>query len=670
MQNKEWPIRKKLERARVLDTIAGRGSPGSWPGREPRIPGEEVVVVRRAATFGVLLVLALGGGARAQDHLAWIGQRVVLRSSAVLTADGRVSRVERAASRAGQISSLPVYRVVESEGPRLWIIGPEGVPAAERRKGWAQADQAELIGMAVVELTHEIRKGASGRADLYLRRGSLLAVTRNMARSRADLDESIRIDADNPVAFHVRGNIRADLQDLDGAILDFSEAIRLDPGFGPAFDDRAHTRYLKGEYAQAVADLDAVIRLKPDSGLAALYRDRGDSRRLVGDADGAVEDLTEAVRRDRGDVLAYALLARAESARGQQDRAIAHCNTALRLEPAVKLPCLYRGLAHDSKGESLRAAADFEEGSQHMTGAQIPPGRNNRDWRGMFAASWRARVDLARAVEAHSAVLHVAPAATGSYFGRAEAYVWWERYDDAIADFSRYIEARPQAVRAHLEKGLVLLWKKDYDRAIADLTGALRGGRDNDAARLVRGQAWVGRGDYDKALDDYTRAIGGRTGDAWAFLLRARAWAYHGDTARAVADQTEAIRLLPNYPQANRDRAWLEATSPDDGIRRGQRAVASATRACGLVEWAQPDYLVTLAAALAESGDFARAIAWQEDAVDLLADESTRAEAQACLDLYRAKKPFRTRFRNPWPGALAKTPELPEISVFVPQIAP
>jgi tetratricopeptide (TPR) repeat protein len=604
-----------------------------------------------------LLATAVEGGVTEQDRAAWVGQRVVLKPGTAVTVEGAAVSAGDLAPHAGQLSAVPVYRVVESRGPWLLVAGPNGAPASERRKGWAPAGQAAVIGMAVLDLSHEIRNGPSPGADLYLRRGSLLAASRSIAKAHDDLTEAVRLDPKNPRAFHVRGNLRADLGDLDGAIADFSEAVRLDPAFAPAYDDRAHARYLKGEFSQAVADLDALIRLAPGS--AAAYRDRGDSRRLAGDPAGAVADLTEAVRLDRGDALAYALRGFALGARGDQDDAIANCSVALRLDPPVKLPLLYRGLAYDHKGDRVRAAADFKAGSIHSNGVNLPPGRHTRGWRGDFVGTWRDRVDLARAAEAHTAVLRADPTAIECYAGRGQTYLWWDRYDDAIADFSRFIAATPYSARSRFSRGRALAYSKEYDRAAADFTEVLRTEPANDPVRLARGMAWVGTKAYDKAVADLSVAVRARPGDAWALLLRARAWAFQGDAARAVADQTEAIRLVPDYAQAYHDRAWLEATAPGGRARDGRRAVADATRACRLTEWARPEYLATLAAALAESGDFDGAVARQGDALDLLADPRARGEALACLDLYRAKTPYRAPAAAPWPVA-AETPELPE----------
>ena len=65
-----------------------------------------------------------------------------------------------------------------------------------------------------------------------------------------------------------------------------------------------------------------------------------------------------------------------------------------------------------------------------------------------------------------------------------------------------------------------------------------------------------------------------------------------------------------------------------------------ATKACQLSEWKDIDALDTLAAAYAESGDFADAVKWQTKARDL-APANDKADLQSRLGLYQAHKPYR-----------------------------
>lgn len=62
-------------------------------------------------------------------------------------------------------------------------------------------------------------------------------------------------------------------------------------------------------------------------------------------------------------------------------------------------------------------------------------------------------------------------------------------------------------------------------------------------------------------------------------------------------------------------RAWLRATCLDASIRNGPLAIADARKACELDQWILESYIDTLAAAYAETRDFASAIRYQEQAI-------------------------------------------------------
>lgn len=94
------------------------------------------------------------------------------------------------------------------------------------------------------------------------------------------------------------------------------------------------------------------------------------------------------------------------------------------------------------------------------------------------------------------------------------------------------------------------------------------------------------------------------------------------------------------HAAAQNAAAWILATSARDEVRNGTLAVHLAERAVEQAEDA--DTLDTLAAALAEDGDFARAIASQRLALEYVdTDDDRRTELLARLASYEASRPWR-----------------------------
>ena len=90
--------------------------------------------------------------------------------------------------------------------------------------------------------------------------------------------------------------------------------------------------------------------------------------------------------------------------------------------------------------------------------------------------------------------------------------------------------------------------------------------------------------------------------------------------------------------------AWVLATSPDDKLRDGKRAVQLATKACEVTKHKKAHILSTLAAAYAETGDFATALKWSQKAVELgVEKKEVDDQLKQELESYKKKKPWRER---------------------------
>ena len=87
--------------------------------------------------------------------------------------------------------------------------------------------------------------------------------------------------------------------------------------------------------------------------------------------------------------------------------------------------------------------------------------------------------------------------------------------------------------------------------------------------------------------------------------------------------------------------AWILATSADAHFRDGAKAVEIAKHACEINAWSRFPLLDTLAAAYAETGDFAHAVELQQRAINMAARSQSLADLRARLALYKNGKPFR-----------------------------
>ena len=117
---------------------------------------------------------------------------------------------------------------------------------------------------------------------------------------------------------------------------------------------------------------------------------------------------------------------------------------------------------------------------------------------------------------------------------------------------------------------------------------------------------------------------------------------------KALEQFDQAIKARPQQPEPLRHKAWLLATSLDDSVRDGRKAVQCAELALQLSSRKQPEYWDTLAAAQAEAGNFTKAVASAEEALELA--RSTRADdliagIQQRLELFQSGTPYHAEAR-------------------------
>jgi tetratricopeptide (TPR) repeat protein len=188
--------------------------------------------------------------------------------------------------------------------------------------------------------------------------------------------------------------------------------------------------------------------------------------------------------------------------------------------------------------------------------------------------------------------------------------------------------------------------------SVADLAAKFLGEGDwkpfpaNGHGYWRRGVFHLWRDEYDLAISDFNEAaqLEPRFGDI--FADRGLAHFQLGNYGAAISDYELALTIQWRHANALNNLSWLLATCPEDQFRNGVRAVKCATRACELVGYDVWYCVGTLAAALAEAGDFDRAAEMAAQSLRL-APEHERFGCRSRLLCYRSGLPYREYQRPP-----------------------
>lgn len=130
----------------------------------------------------------------------------------------------------------------------------------------------------------------------YYNRGLAKARDKEYALAVEDFSKVIQLNPNDAEAHNNRCWARAVIGRLDGALIDCDEALRLRPNYADAFDSRGLVNLKRGNLDRAISDFDAALRLKP--GLASALYGRGKARLRQGTADRGNADIKDAKARD------------------------------------------------------------------------------------------------------------------------------------------------------------------------------------------------------------------------------------------------------------------------------------------------------------------------------------------------------------------------------------
>ena len=152
-----------------------------------------------------------------------------------------------------------------------------------------------------------------------------------------------------------------------------------------------------------------------------------------------------------------------------------------------------------------------------------------------------------------------------------------------------------------------------------------------------------------RAVERFEAQIARDLDDAYAYVNMGLWWHWNEEYARALDHYDTAVRLDPVFAHARCARASLLATCPDARYRNGEVAVRDATVALDVAResgqlttnWKHRMYLETLAAALAECGDFDAAVQVEQEALPLCITRINEETANARIAQFRAGVPLR-----------------------------
>ncbi len=218
------------------------------------------------------------------------------------------------------------------------------------------------------------------------------------------------------------------------------------------------------------------------------------------------------------------------------------------------------------------------------------------------------------------------------------------RVDEALPHLLRAVSFAPDYGMAHYNLGNALLAKGKVAEALEQFEIQVNLSPGDPIAQYNFGSVLLEHGLAGDALPHLEKAVQIRPGAADYHYKLGNACRQTGRAAEAISQYEKALQILPRYVEAASSLAWMLASNPDPSFRNGARAVQLALLADRLSGGQDPGIIGVLAAAYAEAGDFSKAAAAAQRALQLAGAESQSPLAgtlRSQLALYRAGAPFR-----------------------------
>jgi tetratricopeptide (TPR) repeat protein len=358
-----------------------------------------------------------------------------------------------------------------------------------------------------------------------------------------------------------------------------------------------------------------------------------------GQVDEGIADLQKALAIRPGYAEAHCNLAFALLQKQEIDAAITQSREALKIRPDY-------AEAHNNLGNALFQKGQIADAIAHYKMAiALQP-----DYAEAHGNLGNALLQIGRSVEAiaqYQTALALQPDDAETHSNLGNALLQNGQTAPAIAHFEKALALQPDFAEAHNNLGNALFQKGQIAAAIAHYQKAIALQPDYPEAQNNLGNALLQNGQPVAAIAHYRTAIALRPDYAKAHTNLGVALVQNGRINEGILHLQMALAIQPGLVEAQNYLAriaWALATSPNPSLRDGAKAVELARQVDQLSGGKNPARAATLAAAYAETGDFADAIVTVQRALQLAAGQNNPAVVallQTQLKLYQAGSPFR-----------------------------
>jgi len=262
---------------------------------------------------------------------------------------------------------------------------------------------------------------------------------------------------------------------------------------------------------------------------------------------------------------------------------------------------------------------------------------------GLYIAVTWAVADLTASWRRQRTILSVAALVVVGVLSSC-AFVQTSYWRDSETLFKRALAITRNNDVAENNLGIVFLGQGKLDDAISLLQAAVALRPENSPAHENLAKALIQKGEVADALVHYQKLLELQPDNIEVHNIVGTVLVQQHRIRDGIEEWQKVLAIQPDNGNAMSNLAWVFATSPDDSLRDGAKAVQLGQEAVRISARRIPLLFRTLAAAYAETGDFSKAIQTAQEGIELANSQGNQGlatELQGNISLYQEQRPLR-----------------------------
>lgn len=295
--------------------------------------------------------------------------------------------------------------------------------------------------------------------DLLIKAGETKMFLQNYGVAEQYFSEAIEQNGNDITPFIARAEARAYLLKLQEAEHDLSIARSLDSENSQVFFMLGYIRMLEWQNKDALAYFSRAIELEKD--VKKFYVHRSSVKSVLGDIEGAIEDLNEVIRMDNEADKSFAVRAYLKSRKGDLKGALADYNQAITLAPNNASHFIGRAAVKDELEMSESYLDDLDKAIS-LNPQNYYPYHAKGAW-------YQRNKENDKAFQCYNQAIEVAPDMADIYLDRGSIHLAKGNPKGALQDLDTVISLEPKNGQAYFLQGILYFLLEKNLKACASM---------------------------------------------------------------------------------------------------------------------------------------------------------------------------------------------------------